>query len=681
MTCPSTCANLVERQHRAATAMPRVVAEPRTGNGWPRRLDGLARQPRPTGASGDASAGRAWPLFLLAQHLGLAAASCAPLGRGAAPSALLGCAAAASTQTQAGFVWLQRLRAATTASRSSPRSPPTTAAGTVRAAPPAAQLVFCMDDREEGMRRHLEEIDPQLETLGAAAHFSVFQNWRGLDDDEVTHALPGGAGGGRPGPRGARGAAARGRGTTPGRTGAAAAPRAAGRSGCTRARAAACSRAPLLGRGAGGRSRRLAAARFAARAWRAGRLGGRLRAAHRAARCPTRIELTARARHAVPATTPDAAAPGLHRRRAGRPGRRPSCAAIGLTRDFAPLVVIVGHGSNSQNNPHLAAYDCGACAGRHGGPNARAVRRHGQPGGGARAARASAASPSPTGTWFLGAEHNTCDDRDRPGTTPRTCPPALRRAFAALRRRPRRRGRAPAPASAAAASPRRPATHRPGQALRHVDGRAQRLSPGAARTGPRHQRLRLHRPARHEPRRLLRPPRLPHLLRPDPGPRRPGAGAALLLANGPVGAGISLEYYFSTVNNERYGCGTKIHAQRRGPVRRDGGRELGPAHRPAAADDRDPRGDAPAGGGRGNGLDIITAIYQRQPPLQELIGNGWVVLAAKDPDSPAIHLFDPARGWLPWAGRGAARRRSTAPPTGSAGKTRSLAAGPARPGR
>ncbi len=46
--------------------------------------------------------------------------------------------------------------------------------------------------------------------------------------------------------------------------------------------------------------------------------------------------------------------------------------------------------------------------------------------------------------------------------------------------------------------------------------------------------------------------------------------------------------------------------------------------------------------------DVLTAIYQRQPPLQELVGNGWIQLAAKDPDSEAIHRFVPGTGWVKW---------------------------------
>ncbi|HPQ09236.1 MAG TPA: DUF2309 domain-containing protein [Bacteroidia bacterium] len=45
--------------------------------------------------------------------------------------------------------------------------------------------------------------------------------------------------------------------------------------------------------------------------------------------------------------------------------------SIGLIKTFSPIVYIIGHGAGSTNNPYYAAYDCGACSGKPGSANAR----------------------------------------------------------------------------------------------------------------------------------------------------------------------------------------------------------------------------------------------------------------------------------------------------------------------
>ncbi|MGB5536076.1 MAG: putative inorganic carbon transporter subunit DabA, partial [Thiogranum sp.] len=124
---------------------------------------------------------------------------------------------------------------------------------------------------------------------------------------------------------------------------------------------------------------------------------------------------------------------------------------------------------------------------------------------------------------------------------------------------------------------------------------------------------------------------------------------AILLAAGPVGAGINLEYYFSTVNNEQYGCGSKITHNVTGlfGIMEGVGSDLRTGLPKQMIEIHEAMRLQVIVEAK---IDVLTRIYQRQPPLQELIGNGWLLLSAKDPDSERIHVFTPGKGFEPWRG-------------------------------
>lgn len=82
---------------------------------------------------------------------------------------------------------------------------------------------------------------------------------------------------------------------------------------------------------------------------------------------------------------------------------------IALIEHFAPLVYLVGHGASSTNNTHYAGYDCGACSGRAGSANARiAAYMANKPE--VRKLLAKNGIVIPDTTQFIGSLHDTTRD-------------------------------------------------------------------------------------------------------------------------------------------------------------------------------------------------------------------------------------------------------------------------------
>lgn len=84
-------------------------------------------------------------------------------------------------------------------------------------------------------------------------------------------------------------------------------------------------------------------------------------------------------------------------------------AGMGLGESFAPLVLLVGHGSQNRNNPHRAGLDCGACCGQTGEVNARALAGLLNDAA-VRQQLATRGIHVPESTHFIAGLHNTTTD-------------------------------------------------------------------------------------------------------------------------------------------------------------------------------------------------------------------------------------------------------------------------------
>jgi uncharacterized protein YbcC (UPF0753/DUF2309 family) len=228
---------------------------------------------------------------------------------------------------------------------------------------------------------------------------------------------------------------------------------------------------------------------------------------------------------------------------------------IGLVKTMAPIVVFMGHGSSSMNNPHESAYNCGACSGGRGGPNARAFALMAND---ARVRQLVAQSGIviPVDVRFVGAYHNTCNDAVEYydlDQLPRSHRELFRRIETSVdearARNAHERSRRFESAELSMSTV---------EALQHVEERAEDLS--QARPEYNHATNALCIVGRRHWSRGLYLDRRAFLVSYDPQIEDDQASilTRILSAALPVCAGISLEYLFSTVDNEGYGAGSKL---------------------------------------------------------------------------------------------------------------------------
>jgi uncharacterized protein YbcC (UPF0753/DUF2309 family) len=312
---------------------------------------------------------------------------------------------------------------------------------------------------------------------------------------------------------------------------------------------------------------------------------------------------------------------------------------LGIVGRFRRLVIFIGHGSSSLNNPHGSAYNCGACGGGNGGPNARALAGMLNDSR-VREGLIRKGIDVPRQTVFMGACHNTCDDSveyfdlDRlPSTHHKEFEEAKHAIANACKRNAQERCRRFESAELFIS---------PENALRHVQSRAEDLSQVRPELG--HATNAVCVVGRRIRTKGLFLDRRAFLTSYDPLSDTDDFEILERILQGvvPVCAGINLEYYFCYVDPSKYGCGSKLPHNISGLIGvMDGAAsDLRPGlpwqmveiHEPVRI------------------LFVIEAqpqailrVLDRNPAMHRLVSNGWVQMASLDPHSSKMFLFRKGR--------------------------------------